>query len=376
MSHKIIEKRRRDRMNSCLADLSHLIPSNYLKKGRGRIEKTEIVEMAIKHIKYLHSIVPPSASMAGKESGEIPSESPASDTKLSWRYPDDEESFKNGFNDCLAETVHFLVNQERIQPENPLCTRLVNHLKSHLDQRGSHKQQTQCKTENPNTTADSDYCSLSGSATNSEVGSVVSNTSSGTSSSTYVKGQQSFHPIPSTSSATSSENAFSPNVGKRKSVDDMPSGKFKFKDSIRERFSHEFESLDTSRNHKQERHSESRRSTDAWTDEVIGQKRTETIRPESKSERPNEVKKGIPIFALHPKGTHYIPMPVDEEVVQPFLHLFEQGPDIPVMLHPITIPVNFCGPIQLAAASNMTISTAYQGSTQRMDLTGIKKDKK
>ena len=48
-------------MNSCLADLSHLIPSNYLKKGRGRIEKTEIVEMAIKHIKYLHSILPDSA---------------------------------------------------------------------------------------------------------------------------------------------------------------------------------------------------------------------------------------------------------------------------------------------------------------------------
>merc|ERR1719189_738016 len=36
LSHKIIEKRRRDRMNSCLADLSHLIPSNYLKKSRGR----------------------------------------------------------------------------------------------------------------------------------------------------------------------------------------------------------------------------------------------------------------------------------------------------------------------------------------------------
>ena len=44
-------------------------------------------------------------------------------------------------------------------------------------------------------------------------------------------------------------------------------GKFKFKDSIRERFSHEFESLDTSRSHKLERHSESRRSIDGWTDE-------------------------------------------------------------------------------------------------------------
>lgn len=53
MSHRIIEKRRRDRMNNCLADLSRLIPADYLKKGRGRIEKTEIIEMAIKHMKYL-----------------------------------------------------------------------------------------------------------------------------------------------------------------------------------------------------------------------------------------------------------------------------------------------------------------------------------
>ena len=70
---------------------------------------------------------------------------------------------------------------------------------------------------------------------------------------------------------------------------------------------------------------------------------------------------GIPIFALHPKGTHYIPMPVEEEVIQPYLHLFEQGPDIPLMLHPITIPVNFCGPIQMAANVS-TISNAYQGT--------------
>lgn len=52
-SHRIIEKRRRDRMNNCLADLSKLIPAHYMKKGRGRIEKTEIIEMAIKHLKDL-----------------------------------------------------------------------------------------------------------------------------------------------------------------------------------------------------------------------------------------------------------------------------------------------------------------------------------
>ena len=74
-SHKIIEKRRRDRMNSCLADLSHLIPSNYLKKGRGRIEKTEIVEMAIKHIKHLQELLPSPSASGSSSTGEAGSES-------------------------------------------------------------------------------------------------------------------------------------------------------------------------------------------------------------------------------------------------------------------------------------------------------------
>ena len=106
MSHKIIEKRRRDRMNSCLADLSHLIPSNYLKKGRGRIEKTEIVEMAIKHIKYLHSIVPTSASITGNETTEISAD--VTDTKLSWRYVDKTHCLQKFFPRPLLYEVKLL----------------------------------------------------------------------------------------------------------------------------------------------------------------------------------------------------------------------------------------------------------------------------
>ena len=37
MSHRIIEKRRRDRMNNCLADLSRLIPTSYLKQVLGYV---------------------------------------------------------------------------------------------------------------------------------------------------------------------------------------------------------------------------------------------------------------------------------------------------------------------------------------------------
>merc|ERR1712088_535880 len=62
-----------------------------------------------------------------------------------------------------------------------------------------------------------------------------------------------------------------------------------------------------------------------------------------------EAKKSVPIFALHPKGSHYIPLSVTEEVIQPYLHLFDQGSELPLMLHPITISVNFCGPIRIAA---------------------------
>ena len=40
-------------MNNCLAELSRLIPAGYLKRGRGRIEKTEIIEMTIKYLRHL-----------------------------------------------------------------------------------------------------------------------------------------------------------------------------------------------------------------------------------------------------------------------------------------------------------------------------------
>jgi len=53
-SHRLIEKRRRDRMNACLNELLQLIPHEVPESQR-RIEKTEIIEMAIKHMRSLIS---------------------------------------------------------------------------------------------------------------------------------------------------------------------------------------------------------------------------------------------------------------------------------------------------------------------------------
>ncbi|CAG9560174.1 unnamed protein product [Danaus chrysippus] len=103
MSHRIIEKRRRDRMNNCLADLSRLIPPEYLKKGRGRVEKTEIIEMAIRHLKYLQDRV--HALERGSE-------------------------FLAGFQRAGAEAVRFVELQGS---RDGLADQLAAHLHSHAD---------------------------------------------------------------------------------------------------------------------------------------------------------------------------------------------------------------------------------------------------
>ncbi|KAH3881381.1 hypothetical protein DPMN_005307 [Dreissena polymorpha] len=105
MSHRIIEKRRRDRMNNCLADLSRLIPTNYLKQGQGRIEKTEIIEMAIRHISNLTNVV--------NKQGALTSSLP--DRFL-------------GFKECQDEVMRYLVEVEGWDAHNKLCNRMMQHL--------------------------------------------------------------------------------------------------------------------------------------------------------------------------------------------------------------------------------------------------------
>jgi len=126
LSHRIIEKRRRDRMNNCLADLSRLIPSSYLKKGRGRIEKTEIIEMAIKHMKHLQS------HPCNKPEGcEL-----AQEIETGLSKSNSVESFRVGYHECLTESMHFLVEKEGLYSGNSFCVRLMAHLQKHYDRLG------------------------------------------------------------------------------------------------------------------------------------------------------------------------------------------------------------------------------------------------
>lgn len=51
----IIEKRRRDRINTSLSELRRLVPTAFEKQGSAKLEKAEILQMTVDHLKMLHA---------------------------------------------------------------------------------------------------------------------------------------------------------------------------------------------------------------------------------------------------------------------------------------------------------------------------------
>ena len=51
----MIEKKRRDRINNSLAELRRLVPTAFEKQGSAKLEKAEILQMTVDHLKVLHA---------------------------------------------------------------------------------------------------------------------------------------------------------------------------------------------------------------------------------------------------------------------------------------------------------------------------------
>lgn len=47
----VIEKRRRDKINSSLSDLKRLVPAAFEKQGSAKLEKAEILKLTVEHLK-------------------------------------------------------------------------------------------------------------------------------------------------------------------------------------------------------------------------------------------------------------------------------------------------------------------------------------
>ncbi|KAG7212134.1 hypothetical protein KM043_012480 [Ampulex compressa] len=308
MSHRIIEKRRRDRMNNCLADLSRLIPAEYLKKGRGRVEKTEIIEMAIRHMKHLqglrqdvkHPGVTP-VHTHHEDSVDSVSHSTAASTAA--------EHYRLGFQECLSETMHFLVEVEGFFARDSLCVQLINHLQQHCDKILATSDRLgfphpEMPTSNGTTNGPS-----FGHASIPTMCQPNSHSDHGSSSGVSSFGdtdrplRPTMIPPPAIVSDDSNHSTHSHSTPP---VTICRPPNYKFKSSIKQRFSAE---------------------------------RIKSSPPPIASlEKPST--HGVPIFALHDGGAFYIPLTVEASLLRPHLTFIpDTGPD--TVLHPVTISVNF-----------------------------------
>nr|CAG4639684.1 EOG090X0J7Y [Daphnia magna] len=243
-SHRIIEKRRRDRMNNCLADLSRLLPSAYMKKGRGRIEKTEIIEMTIKHMKHLQV-----HACKEMESCDIAvqMEQLHSNTKS--------DQYRSGFLECITETVQFIEkgthhvsfffrsnNHQQQHSNDNRPTRTSSGSGGDSDESRSNRATRNSDTPSPvnpttdgSSPTDMDNSSHSG-------GSNHSSSRSGTSSSQLRQMLLSNSESSRTKSCSSSSQCSSrSNTTQHSSTDDSNSVYKKFKTNIHQRFTADLE---------------------------------------------------------------------------------------------------------------------------------------
>ncbi|UYV81692.1 HEY1 [Cordylochernes scorpioides] len=111
----IIEKRRRDRINNSLSELRRLVPSAFEKQGSAKLEKAEILQMTVDHLKMLHA-----------KGFDVMTFDPH-------KYAMDYHAI--GFRECASEVARYLVAIEGMDVQDPLRLRLLSHLQCYSAQR-------------------------------------------------------------------------------------------------------------------------------------------------------------------------------------------------------------------------------------------------
>ena len=102
-------------------ELRRLVPAAFEKQGSAKLEKAEILQMTVDHLRHLHQTRDPR--------GFIDPLSPYANTRAFLDYR------VMGFRECVAEVARYMTNVEGIDMKDPLRVRLLNHLENILAQR-------------------------------------------------------------------------------------------------------------------------------------------------------------------------------------------------------------------------------------------------
>ncbi|XP_028302354.1 class E basic helix-loop-helix protein 40-like isoform X2 [Gouania willdenowi] len=120
LPHRLIEKKRRDRINECIAQLKDLLPEHLKLTTLGHLEKAVVLELTLKHVKALTSLLEQQQQKIVALQNGMQIEQPEVSQEKS------EELFRSGFHMCAKEILQYLANHESDRDFTP------SHVSNHL----------------------------------------------------------------------------------------------------------------------------------------------------------------------------------------------------------------------------------------------------
>ncbi|CAC5377678.1 Hairy and enhancer of split-related protein helt,Hairy and enhancer of split-related protein HELT [Mytilus coruscus] len=116
-SHKVIEKKRRDRINSCLSELSQTVPAAFSKQTSGKLEKAEILEMTVEYLRAIQAT-------------ELGIRVENGDWYSSEIWTDFMQHYQTGYNDCIREIMRYMMDVEGLNVHDQRCARMMSYLQT------------------------------------------------------------------------------------------------------------------------------------------------------------------------------------------------------------------------------------------------------
>ncbi|XP_053724045.1 class E basic helix-loop-helix protein 40-like [Synchiropus splendidus] len=121
LPHRLIEKKRRDRINECIAQLKDLLPEHLKLTTLGHLEKAVVLELTLKHVKALSTLLEQQQQKIIALQNGMPIEHPPAVSQEKA-----EETFRSGFHMCAKEVLQYLASHATESDFTP--SRVVNHL--------------------------------------------------------------------------------------------------------------------------------------------------------------------------------------------------------------------------------------------------------
>nr|XP_046165887.1 class E basic helix-loop-helix protein 41-like [Oncorhynchus gorbuscha] len=120
LPHRLIEKKRRDRINECIGQLKDLLPEHLKLTTLGHLEKAVVLELTLKHLNALTAVTEQQhQKIIALQNG---------DRSMKTSVHADLDAFHSGFQACAKEVLQYLNKFENSNTREQRCAQLINHL--------------------------------------------------------------------------------------------------------------------------------------------------------------------------------------------------------------------------------------------------------